>query len=111
MDLITDLDERIALIGAAGVDDLVVLDFDESLSRVEYDRFVQELLVDRLGYRRGSRRWEPLSSDLSGFAPGAAAGISGTAMVGPVPGTGSRSRAGLERPIRWERFGARAAKR
>ena len=48
---ITDLDERIALIDAAGADDLVVLEFDEALSRVEYDRFVRELLVDRLGMR------------------------------------------------------------
>lgn len=46
---ITDLEERIELIGAMGVDDLVVLDFDEALSRVEYDEFVLDLLVRRLG--------------------------------------------------------------
>lgn len=46
---ITDLEERIALIGATGVDELVVLDFDEELSRVEYDEFVADLLVRRLG--------------------------------------------------------------
>jgi riboflavin kinase/FMN adenylyltransferase len=46
---ITDLDERIALIRACGVDELVVLDFDAGLAAVEYDAFVRDLLVDRLG--------------------------------------------------------------
>lgn len=46
---ITDLEERISLIGACGVDELVVLDFDAGLAAVEYDAFVRELLVARLG--------------------------------------------------------------
>ncbi|RKZ18471.1 riboflavin biosynthesis protein RibF [bacterium] len=45
---ITDLDERIALLSAAGIDDLVVLDFDAQLATVEYDHFVNDLLVRRL---------------------------------------------------------------
>jgi riboflavin kinase/FMN adenylyltransferase len=46
---ITNLEERIGLLAATGIDDLVVLDFDEALSRVEYDAFVGDLLVRRLG--------------------------------------------------------------
>lgn len=45
---ITDLPERIALLAATGIDDLVVLDFDAELARVEYDSFVEDLLVRRL---------------------------------------------------------------
>jgi len=46
---ITNLEERIGLLAATGIDDLVVLEFDEALSRVEYDAFVGDLLVRRLG--------------------------------------------------------------
>jgi riboflavin kinase/FMN adenylyltransferase len=46
---ITNLEERIGLLAATGIDDLVVLDFDEALSRVEYDVFIGDLLVSRLG--------------------------------------------------------------
>ena len=45
---ITDLDERISLIEACGIDELVVLDFDAALAAVEYDAFVRDLLVRRL---------------------------------------------------------------
>jgi riboflavin kinase/FMN adenylyltransferase len=46
---ITNLEERIGLLAATAIDDLVVLDFDEALSRMEYDVFVRDLLVRRLG--------------------------------------------------------------
>ena len=46
---ITDLEERISLIAACGIDALVVLDFDAALAAVEYDDFVRDLLVERLG--------------------------------------------------------------
>jgi riboflavin kinase/FMN adenylyltransferase len=45
---LTDLDERVSLIGATGIEEIVVLEFDEELAATEYDEFVDRLLVDRL---------------------------------------------------------------
>ena len=45
---ITTLDERLALIGACGVDGAVVLDFTRELAAVEPEAFVKDVLVDRL---------------------------------------------------------------
>lgn len=45
---ITNLEERISLIAACGIDELVVLDFDAALAAIEYDAFVRDLLVQRL---------------------------------------------------------------
>lgn len=47
--LLTTLEERIALLRAAGLDRLYVLDFEENLQVLEYDEFVRYVLRDRLG--------------------------------------------------------------
>src|SRR2546427_58126 len=52
---ITTLDERLALIGACGVDGAVVLDFTRELAAVEPDAFVKDVLVDRLAPARAVR--------------------------------------------------------
>lgn len=46
--LLTTLQERIALLDAAGLDRLYVLDFEEKLQVLEYDEFVNFVLRDRL---------------------------------------------------------------
>jgi riboflavin kinase/FMN adenylyltransferase len=46
---LTTLEERIALLRAAGLDRLYVLDFEENLQVLEYDEFVRSVLRDRLG--------------------------------------------------------------
>lgn len=46
--LLTTLQERIALLDAAGLDRLYVLDFEEKLQLMEYDEFVRRILRDRL---------------------------------------------------------------
>jgi len=47
--ILTTVQERIALLRATGLDRLVLLRFDAQLAAVAYDRFVRELLRDRLG--------------------------------------------------------------
>ena len=46
--LLTTLQERIALLDAAGLDRLYVLDFEEQLQRMEYDEFVRQVLREKL---------------------------------------------------------------
>ncbi len=46
--LLTTLEERLELLAATGLDRVVVLDFDARLAAIEHERFLAELLVDRL---------------------------------------------------------------
>jgi riboflavin kinase / FMN adenylyltransferase len=74
---IAPLDERLALIGATGVDAVVVLAFTRELAVVEPEAFVKDVLLDRLrareivvGYNhrfgRGARGDARLLEDLAG---------------------------------------------
>lgn len=47
--ILTTVDERTRLLGATGLDRLVVLQFDEHLARLEYDAFVRRVLLQALG--------------------------------------------------------------
>jgi riboflavin kinase/FMN adenylyltransferase len=47
--LLTTLEERIPLLAATGLDRLYVLEFDGDLRELPYDRFVREVLRERLG--------------------------------------------------------------
>ncbi len=49
--LLTTLEERIPLLASTGLDRLYILDFDEELRELPYDRFVREVLLARLGLR------------------------------------------------------------
>ena len=49
--LLTSLDEKIALIAAAGVDNLIVIPFDRTFSALSGDAFVRDYLVTQLGAR------------------------------------------------------------
>jgi len=49
--LLTTLEERIPLLAATGLDRLYILDFDEELRELSHDRFVRELLEQKLGLR------------------------------------------------------------
>jgi FAD synthase len=49
--LLTSPDEKARLLAAAGVDNLVVMPFDESVSRMSAEEFVRDILVGRLGVR------------------------------------------------------------
>jgi len=48
---ILSLDHRLALLHAAGVDDVIVVAFSERFAAIEAETFVRELLVERLGVR------------------------------------------------------------
>jgi riboflavin kinase/FMN adenylyltransferase len=47
--ILTSLDEKIQLLRAAGLDRLVILEFDPQVAGLEYDEFVRRVLVDALG--------------------------------------------------------------
>jgi len=47
--LILDLDERIAALAATGLDELLILPFDETLAATPYPAFTRDLLVEALG--------------------------------------------------------------
>jgi len=49
--LLTDLDQKLELLDAAGVDECVVVGFDEERSRQSAEDFVKEVIVDCLGAR------------------------------------------------------------
>ena len=49
--LLTDLEQKLELLAESGVDDCVLIRFDERRSRQSADEFVQEILVDCLGAR------------------------------------------------------------
>lgn len=49
--VLTSLEEKSRLLGAAGVDNLVVMPFDEGVSRLSAEKFVRDFLVGRLGVR------------------------------------------------------------
>jgi FAD synthase len=49
--LLTSPEEKARLLAAAGIDNLVVMPFDESVSRMSAEEFVRDVLVDRLGVR------------------------------------------------------------
>jgi riboflavin kinase/FMN adenylyltransferase len=50
--LLTDLDQKLELLAATGVDRCLVVTFDEARSREPAEDFVREILVERLGARR-----------------------------------------------------------
>ena len=47
--LLTDLDEKIALIEALGIDHMIVLPFTKEFSRLTPRQFVEEILLDQIG--------------------------------------------------------------
>ncbi len=47
--LLATLEEKIALIGKQGIDNLIVLPFDKELANITYDRFVSEYIVGQIG--------------------------------------------------------------
>lgn len=49
--ILTTLEERIALLSWLELDQLVLLEFDDRLATLSYDRFVREILLERLGMR------------------------------------------------------------
>ncbi|HSH59946.1 MAG TPA: bifunctional riboflavin kinase/FAD synthetase [Acidimicrobiales bacterium] len=49
--LLTDLDQKLELLAAAGVDECVVVHFDEARSRQSAEEFVKEVIVGCLGAR------------------------------------------------------------
>jgi riboflavin kinase/FMN adenylyltransferase len=49
--LLTTLDRKVALLGAAGMDFVLVLQFTEELSQVTAEAFAQEVLMDGVGAR------------------------------------------------------------
>ncbi len=49
--LILSLEERLAALAAAGLDEVLVLDFDAALAATPYDIFTREILIGDLGMR------------------------------------------------------------
>ena len=49
--LLTDLEQKLELLGATGLDRCLVISFDEARSKEPAEEFVQEVLVDGLGAR------------------------------------------------------------
>ncbi|MFI3301995.1 MAG: FAD synthetase family protein [Rikenellaceae bacterium] len=47
--LLTTLPEKIELLSGAGVDNLIVIPFDEEFSRVKYSDFVEQYLIAKVG--------------------------------------------------------------
>ncbi len=47
--LLTSLEERSILLEQMGVDNIIVIPFDRAFSRIEYDSFVKDYLVSKLG--------------------------------------------------------------
>src|SRR5437899_12530996 len=104
---ITTLDERLALIGACGVDGAVVLDFTRELAAVEPDAFVKDVLVDRLAaqqvvvgfnhrFGRGARGDADLLRDLGGRL-GFSVDVVEPLMVDGAPVSSTAIRAALGR--------------
>ena len=50
--LLTDLDQKLELLAATGIDRCLVISFDEARSKEPADEFVRDVLVERLGARR-----------------------------------------------------------
>jgi len=51
LEMLTSLDEKILLLREFGVQHLVIHPFTTEFSKMEYDRFVRDVLVDRLGVK------------------------------------------------------------
>ncbi len=49
--LLSSLDEKTGLIAQHGIDNLIILPFDQNLANITYDRFVSDYLVGRIGAR------------------------------------------------------------
>jgi riboflavin kinase/FMN adenylyltransferase len=49
--LISTIDQKIRLIGSTGIDLLLILNFDENISRLSPQQFIAEYLVEKLGTR------------------------------------------------------------
>jgi riboflavin kinase/FMN adenylyltransferase len=49
--LLTSLDEKAALLAEAGVDNLVVMPFDEGVAQIPPEEFIRDFIVGRLGAR------------------------------------------------------------
>jgi riboflavin kinase/FMN adenylyltransferase len=49
--LLSSLEEKISLLEGAGIDQLVVLPFDEKIARMEAETFVEEVLLQALGMK------------------------------------------------------------
>lgn len=47
--LLTSLEEKILLLERLGVDNLIVISFDRQFSRLTYDEFIRDYLVDKVG--------------------------------------------------------------
>ncbi len=54
--LLTNLDQRLELIERTGMETALVVPFTHRLARMTAEDFVQDVLVDRLEYRRGLHR-------------------------------------------------------
>ena len=104
---ITTLDERLALIGACGVDGAVVLDFTRELAAVEPEAFVKDVLVDRLAaqqvivgfnhrFGRGARGDADMLRDL-GRGLGFSVDVIAPLMVDGAPVSSTAIRAALGR--------------
>ncbi len=51
LEMLTSLEEKIVLMEKYGVDHLVIQPFTEEFSKIEYDTFVREILVEKLGVK------------------------------------------------------------
>jgi len=49
LQLLTSLDEKIALIEKQGIENLIILPFDRQLANITYDRFVTDYIVGHIG--------------------------------------------------------------
>ncbi len=47
--LLTPLDEKIRLIGAIGIDVMILIDFNKDFSRLPAEVFIKDILIDRVG--------------------------------------------------------------
>ncbi len=50
--LLTSLEEKIMLLERMGIDNLIIMSFDKQFSRLSYDDFVRQYLVDKIGVKR-----------------------------------------------------------
>ncbi|MBC8478520.1 riboflavin biosynthesis protein RibF, partial [bacterium] len=51
LQLLTDDEEKTALLAAAGIERLVILPFDRKMAALEGERFLREILLERIGFR------------------------------------------------------------
>ncbi|MFI3303368.1 MAG: adenylyltransferase/cytidyltransferase family protein [Rikenellaceae bacterium] len=49
--LLTSLEEKVDLLSSIGVDNLIVIPFDRDFSRLSYDEFVKQCLVEKIGVK------------------------------------------------------------